>query len=134
MYTVDLNQVSWGSILSHPCCYATWALDHAPATSLVTASQAQGHGAALEGRTIQKQVQGKWFEGTIRKFKAWYGTYKVHYPEDSNKEDMSHEDIVDSILPERTAAANEVNDGALVELVNCIETHSMSEDEDMQVM
>ena len=92
----------------------------------MTASQAWGHGAALESHKIQKQIQGKLFEGTIRKFKAQYGTYKVHYPEDSDEEDMPHEDTVDFILPERIAAANEVNGGALAESVDCVETHSMS--------
>ena len=47
---------------------------------------------------------------------------------------MSHEDIVDSILPERTAAADEVNEGTLAESVDCAEMHNMSEDEDIQVM
>ena len=47
---------------------------------------------------------------------------------------MSHEVIVDSILPERTAAADEANEGTLAESADCVGTHSMSEDKDMQVM
>lgn len=124
---INIGDEDWGSILSRPPRHATRATRRARGAVPLAAVRASEHGVALRGRRIRKKVQGQWYEGRVHKFDAQSGRYTILF-DDSDEDDMFHDDLVDYLVPADAAVADVA--AQVAELGIDGDVASMSENED----
>ena len=124
---INIGNEDWGSILSRPPRHATRATRRARGAVPLAAVRASEHGVALRGRRIRKKVQGQWYEGRVHKFDAQSGRYTILF-DDSDEDDMFHDDLVDYLVPADAAVADVA--AQVAELGIDGDVASMSENED----